>query len=325
MDSPLIAQLISRAAEAKIKKSKYGYTPTTYVAFIFLALFGISTILHLGQAIRYRMWWLLPTACLCGVGELVGWGGRLWSSYSPTEKTPYMMQITTTIIAPTPLIAVSFILLGRLVDRLGPCYSRISPQWYSRIFVTCDFIALVVQGAGGGLAASADDEAGANMGARIMLGGIIFQAVAITVYTACAVSFLRAYSADAPVRRTSDMRARRAMEPNVRLMIYALAFSTGVLFIRSIYRIIELATGWHGKIIETEVYFNIFDGAMVVLAIYTVNLAHPGRLLAPPHADSYALPSSVAFSYRADSVMPSRLSQQTLIGGDSRIVEKSAV
>jgi hypothetical protein len=31
---------------------------------------------------------------------------------------------------------------------------------------------------------------------------------------------------------------------------------------RSIYRIIELSTGWHGRIIETEVYFNVLDGAI---------------------------------------------------------------
>jgi hypothetical protein len=38
------------------------------------------------------MWWLLPTAALCGVIELLGWSGRLWSSISPTADTPFLMQ-----------------------------------------------------------------------------------------------------------------------------------------------------------------------------------------------------------------------------------------
>jgi hypothetical protein len=38
-------------------------------------------VIHLGQAIRFRMWWLLPTAVVAGIGELIGWSGRLWSSY----------------------------------------------------------------------------------------------------------------------------------------------------------------------------------------------------------------------------------------------------
>ncbi|KAJ6518511.1 RTA1-domain-containing protein [Mycena vulgaris] len=296
--SSLVTALLSRAAAApKVPHSHYGYTPTHSVALIFLALFGLSTALHLGQAVYFRMWWLLPTACLCGAGEVVGWIGRLWSSSDPTLSHPFMMQITTTIIAPTPLIAVSFILLGRLVERLGASYSRITPKWYSIIFCSCDFVALVVQGLGGGMASSANDEAGANLGAHIMLGGIVFQFVAIIAYTACAVDFLRRYNADKPVRESAAVRElHHAMDPRVKLMIWALAFSTAALFIRSIYRIIELSTGWHGKVIETEIYFNIFDGGMVVLAIYTLNIAHPGLLLGSartPEPRRVTLPTDV--------------------------------
>jgi hypothetical protein len=49
----------------------------------------------------------------------------------------------------------------------------------------------------------------------------------------------------------------------------------------SIYRIIELTGGWEGRIIRTEVYFNVLDGATVVLAIFTLNFTHPGLLLQP--------------------------------------------
>ncbi|KAJ7692474.1 RTA1 like protein-domain-containing protein [Mycena rosella] len=264
--------------------SQYGYDPSKPVALIFIVLFGISTALHLGQAVYFKMWWLFPTACLCGIGELVGWSGRLWSSFSPSADDPYMMQITTTIIAPTPLIAVSFILLGRIVERLGPCYSRITPRWYSRIFVSCDFIALCAQGAGGGLAATANNDAGAKLGANIMLGGIVFQFVAIIAYAGCAADFLRRWKADKPVREVPayDREMRTAMDPRVKLLIWALTFSTFVLFIRSIYRIVELSTGWNGVVIQTQVYFNVFDGGMVVLALYTINIAHPGLLLRSP-------------------------------------------
>jgi len=63
------------------------------------------------------------------------------------------------------------------------------------------------------------------------------------------------------------------------MMIRALIFSTICLFIRAVYRTIELADGWNGRIISTQVYFNVLDGAMVTLAMYTLNLAHPGVLL----------------------------------------------
>jgi hypothetical protein len=42
----------------------------------------------------------------------------------------------------------------------------------------------------------------------------------------------------------------------VKLMVAGLAFSTLVIFIRSIYRTIELTDGWRGRIIQTQLYFS---------------------------------------------------------------------
>ncbi|KAJ7121656.1 RTA1 like protein-domain-containing protein [Mycena epipterygia] len=306
-------------ASTDIPHSHYGYIPSETVAITFIVLFGLSTVLHIGQAFYFRMWWLLPTACLCGIGELVGWSGRLWSSFDATLDDPYMMQITTTIISPTPLIAVSFILLGRIVERLGASYSRINPKWYSRIFVSCDFVALVVQGLGGGLAASANDDAGAALGAHIMLGGIVFQFVAIIAYTACAADFLHRYTTDRPIHEPAPAREMTlSMDPRVKLMIYALVFSTAALFIRSIYRIIELSMGWHGPVIQTQVYFNVFDGAMVVLAIYTLNIAHPGLLLGSPRQSPvrYELPTD-GFRPSSPSFVASTIREVSVRSGDA--------
>src|ERR1700733_13734174 len=69
------------------------------------------------------------------------------------------------------------------------------------------------------------------------------------------------------------------LPPRMRLMIAGLAFSSILLLIRAVYRLAELADGWTGTIIETEWLFNVFDGGMVVLAIYTINFIHPGLFL----------------------------------------------
>jgi hypothetical protein len=83
----------------------------------------------------------------------------------------------------------------------------------------------------------------------------------------------------------------------MKLMSCGLAFSTIALFIRSVYRTIELSNGWSGRIIQTQVYFSEFffsfrwtaladnssqdvlDGTMIVMAMYTLNFIHPGFLL----------------------------------------------
>ncbi|KAJ7679559.1 hypothetical protein DFH06DRAFT_1316463 [Mycena polygramma] len=145
--SPYLTVITARSGSMKPQDSQYGYLPHEYVAIIFVVLYGISTALHVGQATYYRMWWLFPTACLCGLGELIGWSGRLWSSFSPSFYNPFMMQIVSTIISPTPLIAVNFILLSWIVTRLGPCYARLTPVRYAVVFLTCDIVSLMIQSA----------------------------------------------------------------------------------------------------------------------------------------------------------------------------------
>ncbi|KAF8797776.1 RTA1-like protein [Phlegmacium glaucopus] len=272
--------------------SPYHYVPTRYVTIIFVALFGLSTSLHLFQAVKYRMWWLLPTVCLCGFLEILGWSARLWSSISPSLVIPFQIQITCTIIAPTPFVAAIFIILGKFVQRLGPAYSRLRPKLYSIIFCTCDFVSLVIQAVGGGMAATAADSKGATLGAHIMLAGIVFQLVVIIAYTFCGIEYYLRYTKNSPIASHSDKETnydatiRGTCTEKLKHMAYALVFMTTCLFIRAIYRTIELSNGWNGRIISTQVYFNVLDGAMVTLAIYTLNIAHPGRLFAAPEDDT---------------------------------------
>jgi len=266
-----------------IETSPYGYVPTEWVTIVFIALFGISTAVHLFQAIRFRLWFLIVTAVFCGLLEIIGWSGRLWSSINVFNGNAFLTQIVSTIIAPTPLVGANFILLGRIIMVLGPRYSRISARWYSRVFLSCDIISLVVQGAGGGIAASAPngDQSQSDLGGHIMLGGIAFQTVSIVIYTATAAEFLTRYVKDRPVRDADVFTKRVKTTRRMKLMLTGLALMTIFIFIRSIYRLIELSNGWNGTIITTQWLFNVWDGAMIVLAMYTLNVLHPGRLLIP--------------------------------------------
>lgn len=78
---------------------------------------------------------------------------------------------------------------------------------------------------------------------------------------------------------TSSETNLRALSTNVRLMLLGMGITTTWVFIRSIYRTVEFANGWTGRIITTETYFNVLDGAPIVLAMFTLNVFHPGWLL----------------------------------------------
>ncbi|KAG8773588.1 hypothetical protein FRC12_002452 [Ceratobasidium sp. 428] len=265
----------------EVKGSLYGYVPTRWICILFVVLFSVSTSVHIGQATWSRQWWLFPTIVAGGVLEILGWAGRLSSSSKPGLLNPFLMQICCTIIAPSFMTAASFIILGKVIHVLGHQYSRLSPKLYTIVFVICDLVALVIQAVGGARASVAVQTRGdPEKGARIMVAGIIFQLAAITVYTLLAAEFLLRYHFDRPVRRreqTSESKAR--LDTRLSFMVLGLFISTLFIYIRSIYRTVELLDGWTGPIITNQLYFNVLDGMPIVVAMFAINFFHPGYLL----------------------------------------------
>ncbi|KZV88175.1 RTA1-domain-containing protein [Exidia glandulosa HHB12029] len=288
---------------AEALRSPYHYVPTEWICALFVSLFALSTFIHIFQALRYRLWWLLLTAVCCGIGETIGWSARLWSSLDIAQKMPFLIQISTTIMSPTFLVAANFIILGRIINILGPQYSRLSPALYSIVFLLADTGALIVQAIGGGQASAATTLEGANAGARVMLGGILVQFVAIIIYVALAAEFLIRYFVDKPVRKIASFPRADRLDKGVRMMIIGLCISTLFLFIRTIYRTIELQDGWTGSIIMKQVLFNALDGMPITVAMYTLNFFHPGRLV-----------------FNKDRVLPG---SRTAGGDDTTMVEAS--
>ncbi|OSX68010.1 hypothetical protein POSPLADRAFT_1130040 [Postia placenta MAD-698-R-SB12] len=258
--------------------SQYGYVPTAWICYLYVILFSVSTpdsaitVAHFVQALHSRLWWMLATACITGALEVTGWIGRLLSSHNPAASNPYLIQIVATIIAPTPFVACNFIILGQIIRRLGEGYSRINAKWYTIIFTTSDFVCLVVQALGGAMA-TGTKQSQVDLGSNIMLTGIVLQLFSITVYMTLATEFLWRYLHDRPLREVT--RTGYTLDKSTKRMILALIISGVCIYIRTI----ELADGWHGVVIHTQALFNIFDAGMITIAMYSLNIFHPGRLL----------------------------------------------
>ncbi|KAJ3741899.1 RTA1-domain-containing protein [Lentinula detonsa] len=275
------------ATNLRDDRSFYGYVPTEWICILFVVLYALSTATHLGQACWYHAWWMIPTACFCGILEILGWGARLWSSHSPGLAQPYEMQITCTILGPTPLIAATFVILGRIIDLLGTSYSRLSPKMYTIFFCSADVISLIVQAVGGAKAATAVARGTSPVsGGHIMLGGIVFQLTIISVYVLCGAEFFYRYLKDQPLRDSGTLHEenirRGALTKKLKSLLCPWMPYESNMRRRSVYRTIELADGWRGRIITTQVYFNVLDGAMVTLSIFALNFAHPGFLVGEP-------------------------------------------
>lgn len=114
---------------------------------------------------------------------------------SPDNHHSYLVPLT---IAPAFLAGALYLCLSRIIIVHGQQISRCSPRSYAITFMTSDFVSLVPQGAGGGLAATADDPSGNETGRTIMVAGVVFQVVSLLIFMGLWLEFVLR------LRRTSE-------------------------------------------------------------------------------------------------------------------------
>ncbi|KAH7240417.1 RTA1 like protein-domain-containing protein [Fusarium solani] len=262
--------------------TSYGYVPTFGAGIAFCVLFLLSTFAHVFQFARARRWTSL-TFALGAMTELIGWAGRTWSSKCPYNGDAFLMQITTLIIAPTFFTAGLYVILGTLITRLGRSSSLLGPKMYAIVFLTADIVALVIQAIGGALASTEADKINGDTetGTNIMVAGIVFQMAAMVVFTGLVLDFMRRVF----IKKTYLSYGKAGLEPPNSLpvtyawLLVAVCVSLGMIFIRSIYRTVELAQGWEGYLITHEGYFIGLDACLMIIAVGIFNFLDPVFLL----------------------------------------------
>lgn len=181
------------------------------------------------------------------------------------------MQITTLIIAPTFFTAGIYVVLGALIRLMGRKYSLIGPITYLWIFCSCDILSLVIQAIGGAMASEAVAKIpprGSKAGTDIMVGGIVFQMGSITIFALLFFDFLRRVQ-----------REKETLGAKIDWLIGATAFSGLMIYMRSIYRTVELLQGWSGYLITHQPFFIGLDAVLMLLAVWVFNFIHPGWFL----------------------------------------------
>jgi hypothetical protein len=157
----------------------------------------------------------------------------------------------------------------------GQKISRFSPRFYTLIFMICDFISLVLQAAGGALAATQDAGDSSRLGVNIMIAGLVFQVLSLSIFIAFSLEFAwRAHKA-----RESDLNfdffniRKRTM---FRVLPYAIAVATITIYIRCVFRVAELWDGFGGKLANDQTAFMILEGPMIIIATIALTVCHPG-------------------------------------------------
>lgn len=141
--------------------------------------------------------------------------------------------------------------------------------------MTSDFISLVLQGAGGGLAATANTHSESETGRAIMVAGVVFQVVSLIAFMSLWLEFisrLRKTSESAKNMQFIELRDTKKFT----WFQYMLGVAVLLIFVRSVYRVAELQQGFNGPIANDEVSFMILEGPMIILAVLAMTILHPG-------------------------------------------------
>ncbi|KAI4123512.1 MAG: hypothetical protein LQ338_005236 [Usnochroma carphineum] len=258
-----------------VEATTYGYRPNLGANAFFLAIFAACLGVQFLQGLRWRTWTFMIAMTLGCLTEAIGYVGRIIMHSNPWSDIGFEIQICCIIIAPAFFSAAVYLTLKHLVLTLGSSYSRLPARWYTWIFIGCDLLSLIMQGAGGGTAASASTQSTQDLGSHLMLAGIIWQVVTLLIFAALATDFFsRAYR-----NRSSQTAAAAEVRQSSRFGLFLVALVTAYIgiAIRCIYRIAELAGGWGNDIMQNEAEFIVLEGVMIVVGALALTVFHPGH------------------------------------------------
>ena len=170
------------------------------------------------------------------------------------------MNIVLLTIAPAFVTAGIYLLLKQFCLAFGPQYSRLKPALYTYIFVACDILSMILQGAGGALSATADHGSDLlDTGTDIMIAGLVSQVVTLFIFALLAGDFFIAVYKH---RGELTPPAKRLLASwRFRSFVGAVVQSFLFIFVRCAYRIAELEGGWGSEIMRDEPEFVVLESA----------------------------------------------------------------
>ncbi|KAH0289022.1 RTA1-domain-containing protein [Aureobasidium namibiae CBS 147.97] len=260
--------------ECPVEATTYGYRPNLGGDIFFCVVFGILFLAQLFLGIKARLKGFTFAVVIGCFGECVGYIGRLIMHNNPWSQTGFKIQIVCLILSPSFLAAGIYLTIKHLVIHFGPQYSRLRPGLYTWIFITADAASILVQAAGGGIAAGEQLEL-VKIGNSIMVAGICVQVATMALCGLVAADFFfRRYRSRQAQNNLDDPMTRST--PGFRFYVGAASVAFVTVFIRSVYRIPEMVGGWGNPLMQNETEFLILDGMMVCIAAIALTVAHPG-------------------------------------------------
>ncbi|TGO58329.1 hypothetical protein BCON_0056g00210 [Botryotinia convoluta] len=248
----------------------YAYTPSTTIALVAAALFGMSAIYHLITMFQKKTYFY--TAMVVGGFMMTaGYVFRYLSAKDTSSIMLYSGQSLLIILPPSLYAATIYMVYGRIVLFVNaPSASIISPKNVTKIFVGGDVISFLMQARGGGMMATADMS---SLGEKVIVGGLLAQLLFFNIFLVIAITFERRMRSHP---RAFDIPARGKKHWH---QLLKLLFTAAVLIIaRCVYRVIEFSQGSTGTLMSHEYYMYILDTAPMFVVQCMFHVVHAGNV-----------------------------------------------
>ncbi|KAK1149810.1 hypothetical protein N8T08_003361 [Aspergillus melleus] len=250
--------------------TQWDFCPSIGASYLFLVLFGLTTLAHLAQAIFYRKFycWVITVS---GLIQTLTYVFRVLSILSPASYTDYAAWFILILIAPLWTNAFVYMVMGRMVWNFTDDAQvlRVKPWRFGLFFVILDIIAFIVQVYGAAQAAGNHITYEKQMeGLHIYMGGVGVQQLFVLLFVACAISFHR-----------KVIRQRRSDGKQGLLLLYVLYACLALITMRIIFRLCEYSQGLKSKIPRHEAYQYCLDSVPMLISLVALNVVHPGRIM----------------------------------------------
>lgn len=215
---------------------------------------------------------MIPLLIGCTI-EGIGFGARIGSSIEAPQFTlpPYIIQSILILIAPALLAATVYMILGYVILAVdGEHHSMIRKRLLTKVFVLGDICSFMIQSTGAGLLTKKEKDA-PTTGKWIIVGGLVVQLFFFGFFMVVAATFYRR------IGRQPTQRSKSGDVP-WRLQMWVLLVASALIFIRSVFRVVEYVQGTKGYLLRHEVYTYIFDAALMFGVVVLFNVVHPSRI-----------------------------------------------
>ncbi|EER34915.1 predicted protein [Candida tropicalis MYA-3404] len=289
------------------KVNYFGETLKYAPNIVYLVVYAIIFAYYSGMIIKSRYWFFNVTFFIGYGMEFIGFLGRVLAVGHEERLDYYTMQSFCLTVSPAFIMGGVYFTFGQLVVVHGSEFSILPPLWYSYFFITLDVCTILIQAAGGGIAAAGGT---GDTGTILMIVGVAAQVGSMSIFLFFWFEFLSRvyfkYSKEekyaGPLAKFNfvnflkmifNVPSARAYKLNVLDETYdpkyyklrqmrlfgwlPLAITCAVIavYIRCVYRVVELAQGWNGYLMVHEVFLLVLDASMMTICGLVFIPFHP--------------------------------------------------